>query len=94
MTTNTQWMNYLTAEQAFNSFSREEYITGFNEVMEAINEACLTQHQCVVNIPTVPLHGDFTIAYWITKKLSKLGYDVVMCHDSENGSSELTVKWG
>lgn len=87
-------MGDITAEQAFNSFANKDYITGYDEVMSAIAQACLAQHHCIVNIPTGHLHGDFTIAYWITKKLSKLGYDVVMCHDSENGSSELTVKWG
>ena len=85
---------FITAEQAADRFQNETYITGFNSVMEAIKEACLTHHSCVVNIPTGRVQGDSCSAYYVMKKLCRLGYDVVMQHDSENGSTELAVTWG
>lgn len=83
----------ITAEEARERFKNETYITGLENVLRAVEEACEAYHKVIVNIPTGFIHGDFTCAYHVAKKMERLGYDVVIRHDSENGSSELTVVW-
>lgn len=83
----------ITAKQARLRFCDEEYIQSMKDVNLAILEASQNSHKVVVNILSGYRKGDFCNAYHVMRSLQEVGFDVILVHDSENGSSELTIDW-
>lgn len=83
----------ITARQARMKFVDEDYVTAMIAVNEAIVAAAPSSHKACINIATGHRKGDYCVAYHVSKSLQEKGFDVVMIHDGENGSSELSIDW-
>lgn len=83
----------ITARQARLRFVNEDYVQAMQDVANAILETSTGGHKVCVDIPTGKRIDDLSVSYHVAQSLRENGFDVIMIHDSENNSTELTVSW-
>jgi hypothetical protein len=81
----------ITADQARANYGSDDYVESIRIVNEAITSASRTARRVEVNVPT-GLSNPPT-SYHVAEGLRRAGFTVVLIHDPENGSSELTINW-
>lgn len=88
-----QQLELLTADDARRRYSNELFVNSIKLINVAILEASVSTHKVTVNIPTGVRKGDLCNAVLVAHRLSEVGFDVLMYHDQENESTELTIDW-
>lgn len=83
----------ITAQQARFKFMDDSFVQSIIAVNEAIMDAAPGNHKVTVNIPIGSRQGGFCSSYLVTQRLKENGFDVILIHDADNGSSELTIDW-
>lgn len=83
----------ITAHGARSKYSEDVYAQNMIAVNEAILASCDDSHEATLDIPTGVREKGDCAAYLVTQSLREIGFRVVMIHDPENGSSELTIRW-
>ena len=86
-------LNLVFAQQARQLFRERAYVDAIKIVNEAILDSARKSTRVVVDIPTGIISGGGCTAALVSKRLSEHGFDVIMHHDHDNGSSELTISW-
>lgn len=83
-------MFVITAEDAQDMYAEDSFIQGMIAVNQAITAAAPSSHECKVTLET----GDTNPAYKIKLRLERYGFFVMVIHNSEDHTSEITVRWG
>jgi hypothetical protein len=83
----------VTAKQARFKFMDDDFVQAIITLNEAILDAAVSDHKVTVNIPTGRRENGSCVAYLVAQRLRENGFEIVMIHDPENGSTELTVDW-
>lgn len=83
----TNQLELFPATEARKRYAKPEFVEIMASVIEAITDACREHRQVVINVKQS--HEVNRVAV----DLRDLGYDVIIQHDPENQSSELTISW-
>lgn len=84
----------VTARQARLQFVDDDFVQSIIIINQAILDAAPGSFETVVDIPTGGRTNGMCTAFWVAQRLRENGFNVIMIHDSDNGSSELTINWG
>lgn len=84
-----QDMFVITADKARSSYSEPSFIDGMAAVNNAILDAAPDSHEAVVTLTLTKTNP----AYRVKQALERHGFDVVLKHDNEAKTSELTIRW-